>query len=389
MRIGLITSTRADFGLLKNLIFSLKNTKNFNLKIIASGSHFSKKHGNSYEEINENNIKIDYKIKCKFENYEPKKLSKVFSETVEKSSRIFGKFQPEILIVLGDRYEVLASAVTAHMFRIPIAHIHGGEVTEGVIDDAFRHSITKLSHIHFVANKIYKNRVIQLGENPKNVHVVGGLGVDSIKAQKLLSKKDLEKKLNLKFRKKNFIINFHPETINKRKAKIQINELLSSLKKFKNVGFFFTAPGADLESGIIMRIIKRFVNKNKNAFLFKSLGQKNYFSLLKVVDCMIGNSSSGVLEMPIFKKSTVNIGIRQKGREFSKSIISTEIDKIKITKAIKKAISNNFKKTIKNASHPYGKYGATKKILKILKKNKNKKIFYKKFFDLKLSNLDN
>ena len=181
MKICIITSTRADFGLLKNLIHEIKKNKKFLLKIIASGTHFSKKFGYTFDEIKESKIKIDKKIICKFISDDTKGISQVMSQCILDSSKIFKDLRPDLLIVLGDRYEILASTISAHLSRIPVAHIHGGEVTQGVIDDAFRHSITKMAHIHFVANEVYKKRVIQLGENPKNVYVVGGLGVDSIK----------------------------------------------------------------------------------------------------------------------------------------------------------------------------------------------------------------
>ena len=188
MKVCIITSTRADFGLLKNLILKIKKNKNFLLKVVASGTHFSRKYGYTYDEIKENKIKIDKKIICKFHSDNPEGVSQVMAKCMLESSRIFKTLQPDLLIVLGDRYEILASTISAHLSRIPVAHIHGGEVTHGVIDDAFRHSITKMSHIHFVANAIYKRRIIQLGESPKNVYVVGGLGVDSISKTNLLTK---------------------------------------------------------------------------------------------------------------------------------------------------------------------------------------------------------
>ena len=383
MRICIITSTRADFGLLKNLIFKIKENKNFSLKVIASGSHFSKKHGYTYKEIRNNKIKIDKKIICKFSSDNPEILSKLMSECILKSSSIFKTLKPDMLIVLGDRYEILASTISAHLFRIPVAHIHGGEVTHGVIDDAFRHSITKMSHIHFVANAIYRKRVIQLGESPKNVYVVGGLGIDSICKTNLITRNELEKKFKFKFKKKNFLVNFHPETLNKNLAKKQIRELLFALSKLRDTGLIFTVPGADLESQTILNLIKKFTQKHKNAYFFRSLGQVNYFSFLKQIDGMIGNSSSGLLEMPYFKKGTINIGIRQSGRLFARSVINTKIDKSKIIKAVKKLLSKNFQKSIKKNTNPYGGPGASDKIVKILKKVKPKKIFYKKFFDIK------
>ena len=382
MKVCIITSTRADFGLLKHLIFKIKKNKKFILKVMASGTHFSKKYGYTYDEIKESKIKIYKKIICKFNSDNSVGISQVISKCIIESSKIFKAFRPDLVIVLGDRYEILASTISAHLCRIPVAHIHGGEVTQGVIDDAFRHSITKMSHIHFVANAIYKKRVIQLGESPKNVYVVGGLGVDSISKTNLLTKYELEKKFNFKFNATNLLVNFHPETLNKNLAKQQTRELLSALSQLKNTSLIFTMPGADLESQIVIKLIKKFTLKSKNAYFFKSLGQVNYFSFLKQVDGMIGNSSSGLLEMPYFKKGTINIGNRQSGRLISKSIINIKIKKSKIVQAVKKLLSNNFQKNIKNNINPYGNPGASDKIVKILKKIKTKKIINKIFFDI-------
>jgi len=382
MKICIITSTRADFGLLKNLIFKIKKNKNFILKVIASGTHFSKKYGYTYDEIKESKIKIYRKIICKFNSDNSEGISRVMSKCIIESSKIFKTFRPDMVIVLGDRYEILASTISAHLSRIPVAHIHGGEVTHGVIDDAFRHSITKMSHIHFVANAIYKKRIIQLGESPKNVYVVGGLGVDSISKTNLLAKNELEKKFNFKFNKTNFLVNFHPETLNKNLAKKQIRELLSAFSELKNTGLIFTMPGPDLENEIVVKLIKKFTPKHKNAYFFKSLGQVNYFSFLNQIDGMIGNSSSGLLEMPYFKKGTINIGTRQSGRLFSKSVINVEAKKNKIIQGVKKLLSKKFRKNIKNNINPYGNPGASDKIVKILKKVKIKKIINKKFFDI-------
>ncbi len=383
MKIFILTSTRADFGLLKNLILEIKKDKFFSLNVIASGTHFSHKYGYTYNEIKENKIKVTKKIISNFNHYNSESISKVMSKCILESSKIFKRFDPDILILLGDRYEVLASSIAAHLCRIPVAHIHGGEVTQAAIDDAFRHSITKMSHIHFVANQSYKKRVIQLGENPKNIHIVGGLGIDSISKTSLMSRNEIEKKFKIKFREKNFLIAFHPETINKNLAKNQTKELLLSLRKLKNASLVFTIPGADLENEKIVNLIKNFIKKNKNAYFFKSLGQKSYFSFLKQVDGIIGNSSSGILEMPYFKKGTINIGERQTGRLMSKSIINVKIKKNKIDKAIKKLLSKNFKKILKKSNNAYGNPGATRKIIKILKTTNTKKVFNKSFFDIR------
>ena len=327
MNIGVITSSRADFGLLKNLIIKLKKNKSFQTFVIASGSHFYSKFGDTQKEIKNSGIKINERIICNFDTNNANGISKIISKCIVKSTQIFKKLSPKLIIVLGDRYEILGSVISAHILNIPVAHIHGGEVTNGVIDDAFRHSITKMSNIHFVVHDIYKKRVIQLGENKKNIFNVGSLAADSIYNTELTKKDVLEKKFNLKFNKNNFLVTFHPETLIRKKAKIQIKILLSALKTFNKTTFIFTSPGADLENKEIISEIKIFTKWYDNAYFFKSLGQKNYLSFLNCVDGIIGNSSSGIIEMPYFKKGTVNIGKRQTGRLCAPSVINTKINK--------------------------------------------------------------
>jgi GDP/UDP-N,N'-diacetylbacillosamine 2-epimerase (hydrolysing) len=382
MKVSILTSSRADFGLLKNLIHEIKKDKKFSVSVIASGSHFSKKFGETYREIIKDKIKIDQKIVFKSISDDVDGISQIFGKCVEKTTKILKKTNPDLLIVVGDRYEILASVISANFLKISVAHIHGGELTFGAIDDAFRHSITKMSHIHFTANKVYRQRVIQLGENPKNVHVVGGLGVDSLMKTKLLTKSELEKKYNFIFRKKNFLVCFHPETSSNVSTKKQINEILSALKELKDSLIIFTMPGADLGNKIIKKEIKKFVKINKNSFFRESLGQVNYFSFLKQVDAIIGNSSSGILEMPYFKKATLNLGNRQFGRLCSQSVINIRIKKNDILKSIKKISLPNFYKRIKNSKKFYGKGGSSKSIVKILRKLENKNLFQKKFFNI-------
>ncbi len=381
MKIAVITSTRADFGLLKNLIIKLK--KNFNCKVVGSGTHFSNYYGNTYKEIYDSKIKIDYKISSQINTKSANSISKILSSTLVKTSKVLKKIKPDIVIVLGDRYEILGSSLAAYINRIPLAHIHGGELTYGVLDDAFRHSITKLSQIHFVSNKVYKRRVVQLGENPSSVFIVGGMGVDSIHYNKIVPKQRLEKKLNINFKKKNLIINFHPETMNKNSAKVQIKKLLTSLNKINDTTLIFTMPGAEIENLEVIRSINRFIKKKKFSYFIKSLGQQNYFSLLKVVDGVIGNSSSGLLEVPSFKIPTVDIGERQKGRIASSSVINVDCDIKKIDAAIKKIYDLKYLKIVKKTINPYGKYGASNKIVNILKKIKLKNLVKKEFYDLK------
>ena len=381
MKICIISSTRADFGLLKNVLFECQKSK-IDYKFIALGSHFSKYYGSTINEIKENKIKIYKKIYNEINTNAELGISQIVAKCVVSMTKILKKLSPDILVVLGDRYEILACTLSAHLCRIPVAHIHGGELTQGLIDDAFRHSITKMSQIHFVANKTYKKRVIQLGENPKSVHIVGGLGVDSIKKTKLLTKKELEKKINVKFKKKNILISFHPETLNKHSANNQITEILNALKTLKDTCLIFTMPGAEIENKIIIKKINSFIKKNKNAYFYKSLGQKNYFSVLKIVDLMLGNSSSGLLEAPTFKKASINIGNRQSGRTESSSVLSVQIKKEIIIKAIKKIYGKEFQKKLKLTKSQYGNGGSSLKIIRILKKIKFKNLINKKFYDI-------
>lgn len=382
MKVFIITTTRADFGLLKNLIIEFRKSKILT-KVIAAGTHFSKEYGFTYNEIKSAKIKLYKKIIINSKFNSPADISFVIAKHVIEITKIFKKSTPDLMVILGDRYEMLAAAVASHISQIPIAHIHGGEVTNGAIDDAFRHSITKMSILHFVANKIYKNRVIQLGENPDNIFIVGGLGIDSIKNTKLLTRLQIKNKLKLTFSKKNIIVSFHPETLNQEKATKHLTELLGALRTLKDTSIIFTGPGADTQNNTIKKTIKGFVKKRKNTFYFDSLGQTNYFSILKIVDCVIGNSSSGLLEVPTFKKATINIGIRQKGRIKSNSVIDCPIKKEFIIKSINKIYSNKFIKSLKRCKNPYGSGGACKKIVKIIKKFKFKKNLDKNFYDIK------
>ena len=307
MKICIITGTRAEYGLLKKLMHGIKKNKFFQLKIIVTGMHLSKKFGLTYKEIESDGFKIDKKININIKSDTAESIVNSINLGQSGFVKIYKKLKPDLVLVLGDRYEIFAAVTAACFSRIPVAHLHGGEATQGLVDEALRHSITKMSHFHFVAAKEYKNRVIQLGENPKNVYEVGGLGVDNIKNLKLFSKKNLEKELKFKFNKKNLLINFHPETLSSFSSKKQFKEILSSLSSLKDTNLIFTMPNSDWDGRIIFRMIKKFVKKNKNAFSFISLGQLRFFSCLKYIDGMIGNSSSGLLELPTFKKVTINI----------------------------------------------------------------------------------
>jgi GDP/UDP-N,N'-diacetylbacillosamine 2-epimerase (hydrolysing) len=382
MKICIATTSRSDFGLIKNLIYELKKNY-FKVKVIAGGSHYLRKFGNTFTEIRDSGISISKKIYSKTNSDSTKNIGYILSAHINSAVKIFKDLKPDLLIILGDRYEIFAITIAAHISKVPIAHIHGGEITSGVVDDALRHSITKMSHIHFAANKIYRKRIIQLGESPKNVFSVGGLGVDSIIKMKLISRNDLEEKLKIKFSKKNLLVSFHPETLKKNEAKIQIQELINALSTLNDTTIIFTSPGLDLEYKIIIKKIKIFIKRKKNTYYLPSLGQINYFSILNTVDAIIGNSSSGILEMPTFKKATINIGDRQEGRLKSTSVIDCKINKKEIMNSLKMIYSEEFKSKIKKSINPYGPYGASVKIVKILKKINLKEILIKKFYDIK------
>ena len=385
LKIHIISGGRADYDLLKNLYEKIQKTKKkFNTKFIVTGSHLSRRHGNTIDQIYKDKINVFKKINIRIYSDLPYDISNNISLGIKKFSSFFKKNKTDLIIVLGDRYEIFSAVIAAHISSIPIVHIHGGESTFGAIDDAIRHSITKMANFHFVANEIYKKRVIQLGENPKNVINVGGLGVDNIQIKKLFKKKEIEKKLNIKFLKKNLLITFHPETNSLNKQ--TIIPMLKALKKLKDTNFFFTIPNADTYNLRILKEIKYFQKKSKNCKIFNSLGIKMYHSLITLCDAVIGNSSSGMAEVPYFKKPTINIGNRQDGRIRVKSIIDVKMEEKNINNAIKKIFSHNFRLKLKNIQSPYGKGGASKKIVDYLQKIKKKdlkKIKYKIFFDLK------
>lgn len=384
-KICIITGSRAEYGLLKNLIFLLKKERSFSLKLIVTGSHMSKKFGYTLNDIYRDNLNIDFKIKYNLKNDEPKNIAIELGKAFKNFSIAYQKLRPDLIMVLGDRYELMPAVYTASIFKIPIAHIHGGELTMGSMDDATRHAITKLSHLHFVANKIYKNRIIQMGEESSKVFNVGGMGVDAIRKEKFFTKRIIEKKFNLKFKNKNLLVSYHPETIDRNKNKINFNELLKAIEANKNIFYIFTYPNADTGNNEIIRLIKKFCKKNK-AFCvsFKSLGNKNFWSILNIVDGIIGNSSSGILEAPTLKKISINIGDRQANRLCAKSVINCLPKKKEIIKAIKKLYSLDFNSSIKNFNSPYGNGGASIKIIKILKNLKFDKLYKKKFIDKKL-----
>jgi GDP/UDP-N,N'-diacetylbacillosamine 2-epimerase (hydrolysing) len=352
------------------------------LQIIATGMHLSPTFGLTYKEIEGDGFKIDQKVECLSSSDSPVAIAEATGKALSECAKAFNELKPDLVLVLGDRFEIFAACSAALLARIPIAHIHGGEVTAGAYDEAFRHSITKMASVHFVATEEYKKRVIQLGEDPSTVHLVGGLGVDAIKELKLLSKDEIEKNLGIKFASKSLLVTFHPATLEDQAPKEQISELLAALSDRPDVTLIFTMPNADTGGLEIMRQIKDFVEKNDNAYVFESLGQVNYLSCMAIVDGIVGNSSSGILEAPTLRVGTINIGDRQLGRTQSGSIINALANKESIKKALIKLFSSEFKLIPDTCTSPYGEGGASRKILRVLSDFNFDEDLQKSFYDL-------
>ena len=382
-KICVVTGSRAEYGLLKNLLFLIKKEKLFKLQLLVTGTHLSKRHGLTVNNIVKDQFNIKNKVDLKLKKDDSSSLANSMSNGLSKFVKIFEKNKPNLIILLGDRYEIFIACVAATLCRLPIAHIHGGEITKSLIDEAFRHSISKMSHLHFTATNEYKKRVIQMGEKPENVYCVGGLGVDNINFSNLYSKSELGKKLKIKFLKRIVIVTYHPETLKKNSSLLNLKNLFDALKTLRDTTIIFTMPNFDIESMVIYNLISKFTSKRKNCYLFKTLGQKKYFSCLKYAELMIGNSSSGLLEMPTFKKFSINIGERQSGRIKAKSVIDCSPKTKSIIKAIKFSLNYTNKKKIKNVVNPYGTGGASKKIIKILKRKNFRNLILKEFFNIK------
>ncbi|AXR65003.1 UDP-N-acetylglucosamine 2-epimerase [Leptospira mayottensis] len=382
-KICVVTGTRADYGLLQWVMQGIADSPQLDLQVIATGMHLSPEFGLTYREIEADGFTIHKKIEILLSSDSSIGVSKSIGLGLIGFSEAFADLNPDIVLVLGDRFEILSATMAALISRIPVAHLHGGETTEGAFDEGIRHSITKMSHMHFVATNEYRNRVIQLGENPSNVFLVGGLGVDGIKKSNLLKREELELSLDIKLKKNNLLITFHPVTLEKATAKAQMIELLSSLETLtQETGLIFTMPNADTDGRIIFELIKEFTSSHSNAWHFTSLGQTRYLSCLQFVDAVVGNSSSGVLEAPSFKIGTINIGDRQKGRVRAKSIIDCEPNRKEIINAFEKLYSFDFQKNLSTTINPYGEGGASEEIVKVLETIEIQGILKKKFFDL-------
>lgn len=379
-KICIFTGTRAEYGLLSHVIEKVKNHKKLILQLIVTGTHLSKEFGNTYQEIEDDGFKIDKKLKILESGDTDMSTIKSMSNGLIKFSNALKSLKPDIVVLLGDRFEILPMASASMIMKIPIAHIHGGESTEGLIDEAIRHSVTKMSHLHFVTTEKYRNTVIQLGEQKNRVFNFGAPGIEKIKRMIFYKKEELERLLKIKFNKRNLMITYHPVTLENLSSKSDFSKLLDSLKKINDCNFIFTKANADPDGKIINKLIDSFVRKFPNtSYVFDSLGQKKYFSCLKYVDGVVGNSSSGIIEAPSFKIGTVNIGDRQKGRIKSKSVIDCKANKIEIINSINLLFDKNFKKRIRNFKNPYGSGSTSEKIVRVLETVDTNNLLKKKF----------
>ena len=383
-KICIVTGSRAEYGLLYWFLKEVDFDKDLELQLIVTGMHLSPEFGLTHKEI-EKDFKIDKKIDMQLSFDTSVGISRSMGIAQTSIAEAYNELKPDIVVVLGDRYEIFSAASAAMIAKIPIAHIHGGEITEGSWDDCIRHCISKMSHLHFTATEEYKNRVTQLGEHPDRVFNVGGVGIENIKRLKLLSKNELENLINFKLNKKNLLITFHPVTLENNTSQKQFQELLDTIKELDDTNIIFTKTNSDLNGKVINKMIDKYTIENpKKSVAFISLGQLGYLSTLQYVDAVVGNSSSGLLEAPSFKIGTINIGDRQKGRIKASSVIDCDPKKNSILTALTELYSEKFIKTLKTSINPYGDGHSSQKIINKLKNVNLKNILKKSFYDLKV-----
>ncbi|EDN5928327.1 GDP-N,N'-diacetylbacillosamine 2-epimerase (hydrolyzing) [Campylobacter jejuni] len=380
-KICIVSATRAEWYLLRNLCHEIQNDKDLSLQIIATGAHLSPEFGLTYKEI-EKEFKITKKIPILLANDDKISLCKSMSLAFSAFSDAFEDLKPDMVVILGDRYEMLSVASVCLLMHIPLVHLCGGELTLGAIDDSIRHSISKMSHLHFVSHEIYKKRLLQLGEEEKRVFNIGSLASTIIKNMNFLNKKDLEKALEMKLDKELYLITYHPLTLNVKNTQKEIKTLLKKLDTLKNASLIFTKANADENGLLINEILQNYCQKNSHkAKLFDNLGSQKYLSLMKIAKAMIGNSSSGISESHFFKTPCINIGDRQKGRLRTQNIIDSEINDL--DQAFEKLESKEFKQNLKNFKNPYDNDKNPNKIIKTCLKNVNlDTILHKNFIDL-------
>lgn len=382
-KIAVFTGTRADYGLLYWLLKDIQENATLTLQLIVSGSHLSPEFGNTFEQIERDGFSIDEKVEMLLSSNSAVGIAKSVGLGIIGYAEALDRLKPDVLVILGDRSEALAIAQTAAILKIPLLHIHGGEITEGAYDDAFRHAITKLSHIHCTATETYKQRVIQMGEMPNSVYNVGAIGLDHIRRSTLMTPEQLSSDLNFDLNHPYFLVTYHPVTLADEPAIETFNALLTSLEQFPQHNVIITYPNADNGSREIISLIQDYARQSKGKVLaIASLGQVRYLSCVKYATAVIGNSSSGIIEVPSFNVPTVNIGTRQQGRLAAQSVIHCQPDSLSITTAINKAILLLPQLQLTPVANPYGQGQASQFIVKLLTTTPLKPT--KSFYDLKV-----
>lgn len=382
-KVCVVTGTRAEYGLLSRLMRLIQIDPDLTLQIIATNMHLSPEFGLTYKEIEADGFTIDKKVPMPKLADTSNGIVKSMAIELSGIADAYEELRPDLIVVLGDRYEMLIVATAALVYKIPIAHIHGGEITEGVFDDAIRHAITKMSHLHFTSTEEYSRRVIQLGEQPDRVFYVGSLGVENIKKITLMSKDEIEKSLGFELNKKTVIATYHPVTVTKGNNRIEMDEFLTALDEEKNIRILFTMPNSDTGGAYISEKINEFVARNKErAIAFTSLGVKRYLSAMSHVAAVIGNSSSGIIEVPSLGIPTLNIGDRQKGRVICDSIISCHSNKDSIRNGLKKVLSEEMAEIAKEVRNPYEKENTAQSIFNVIKSYSLNNLTQKSFYNL-------
>jgi GDP/UDP-N,N'-diacetylbacillosamine 2-epimerase (hydrolysing) len=381
-KICVVTGTRAEYGLLRWVMQGIKESSLLELQVIATGMHLSPEFGLTYRDIEADGFRIDRKVEMLLSSDTPSGVAKSMGLGLIGFGEALQQLRPDLMLVLGDRYEIFAAVAAALVARIPVAHAHGGETTEGAFDEALRHSISKMSHLHFVAAAEYRNRVIQLGEQPERVFLVGGLGIDNIKNLKLMNRAELEAALDFKLGPRNLLFTFHPVTLENATSAEQMAELLAALDDMKDTHLIFTMPNADTDGRVLFDMIRQFVATHPNARAYTSLGQLRYLSCIRHVDGVVGNSSSGLAEAPSFHKGTINIGDRQRGRLKAESVIDCAPERTAIGAALQRLYSPEFQAMLANVRNPYGEGGASEKIVEVIERCETSALLKKHFHDL-------
>lgn len=377
----MVTGSRAEYGILRRLMKAIRDDPELLLQIIATNQHLSKLQGETYKEIERDGFIIDYKVYMADDDAPDiaNTTVKAISRGISSFADAFDVLTPDLLLILGDRYEMLAVASAALIYKIPIAHLHGGEITEGAFDDAIRHAITKMSHLHFTSTEAYRKRVIQLGEQPERVFNVGALGVENVLNTEYISKDEIELSLNFQLTDKCFLCTYHPVTLSTVSSETQVLNLLKALDGYQDYHIIFTYSNSDTNSQIIIKRIKEYVDRNDGRCMFvPSLGQRRYFSVLKYMTAVIGNSSSGIIEVPSFGIPTLDIGDRQKGRIAADSVIHCGYSTGEIADGLNKVLSYEHKAI----DNPYYKKGSCKAILNVIKTYPLENLIQKQFYDL-------